>query len=164
MFLNCDAGADSLRVPWRARWSNQSNLKEIDLEYALEELVLRLKLLYFGHLMWRAHSLEKALMLGKFGGRRRRGLQRMRWLDSITDSMERNFSKLQEIVSDRGAWHAAVHGFAKSQTQLDDWTTASKLSGDAKVCLLELQLSLCLPGLWELKNKTKQYFIELWFK
>ena len=78
--------------------------------------------------------------------------------------MERNFSKLQEIVSDRGAWHAAVHGFAKSQTQLDDWTTASKLSGDAKVCLLELQLSLCLPGLWELKNKTKQYFIELWFK
>ena len=105
-----------LRVPWTARWSNQSILKEINLEYSLEALMMKLKLQYFGHLMWRADSLEKTLLLRKIEGRRR-GQQRMRWLDGITD-----LSKLQGLVTDREAWHSAVHGVAKSQTQLSNWT------------------------------------------
>ena len=121
MLSNCGTGED-LRISWLESRCNQSELREINPEYSLEGLMLKLKLQYFGHLMWRVDSLEKTLILRGIGGRRRRGRQRMRWLDGIMDSVHMSFCELWKLAMDREAWHAAIYGGAKSRTRLSDWT------------------------------------------
>ena len=123
------------RIPWTARRSNQSIRRETNPEYSLEGLTLKLQC--FGHLMWKANSLEKTLMLGKFKGKRRRGQQRMRWLDGITDSMDVNLSKLWEILEDRGVWHVTVRRVTKSWTWLTNWTTTTKMNREYKFNISE---------------------------